>query len=106
MLDDKDVHTIQEAYTLNICRRIIWAVVDDGSSFFGKKFMQADFGGGMPRYPTSLLEAIARDVRFAMVIHRPLYPAQWEVKQVEPMWGVQRSVWEDWVAAAPQAGEF
>lgn len=66
-----------------VCSHIIWAIIDDGQSFFGKKLMQASFWEWTIRFPHLLLEAIARDICFAMTIQFPLYPSQWEVRVLE-----------------------
>ena len=76
----RDVAAIRGAFTVDKCRRIVWAIIDDGRAFFRQKLSEADFSDpdGFT-YPTSLLSAIYEPVRFAQVIERPFYPRAWMV---------------------------
>ena len=38
-----DVLAIQEAFTVDKCRRIIWAIIDDGRALFRQKMLVQDF---------------------------------------------------------------
>jgi hypothetical protein len=37
ILESKDVYAMRKAYTPEVCRRIIWAILHDGRRFFDKK---------------------------------------------------------------------
>ena len=77
-------HELRKIHTalcaVDKCRRIVWAIIDDGRAFFRQKMSEADFSDpdGFT-FPTSLLSAIYSDVRYAQVIERPFYPRAWMV---------------------------
>ena len=76
----RDVAAIRVAFTVDKCRRIIWAIIDDGRSFFRQKMSEADFSDPDGyTFPASLLSSIYEPVRFAQVIDRPFYPKAWMV---------------------------
>lgn len=79
-LGARDVAAIRGAFTVDKCRRIIWAIIDDGRAFFRQKMSEADFSDpDRYTFPTSLLSAIYDPVRFANVIERPFYPKAWMI---------------------------
>ena len=81
ILNARDVSAIRDAFKVDICRRIIWAIIDDGRSFFRQKLTVEQFSD--PRgvkFPVSLLSSIRKEVRFAQVIERPFYPTSWETQ--------------------------
>jgi hypothetical protein len=79
-LDQQEVHIIRDSFTPNVCRRITWAILTDGHSFFNTVLVDAQFWSGERfRWPTSLIHKITDDVRFAKAIERPMYPAKWLV---------------------------
>ncbi|KAL3771739.1 hypothetical protein ACHAWU_010050 [Discostella pseudostelligera] len=79
----REVAAIREAFTVDKCRRIIWAIIDDGRAFFRQKMAEADFSDPEGyTFRTSLLSAIGEKVRFANVIERPFYPQAWEIRPV------------------------
>ncbi len=71
----RDVAAIRNAFTVDKCRRIVWAIIDDGRAFFRQKLSEADFSDpdGFA-FPASLLSSIYGEVRYAQVIKRPFYP--------------------------------
>ena len=76
----RDVSAIRGAFTVDKCRRIVWAIIDDGRSFFRQKMSVGDFSDPDGyTFPSSLLSAIYEPVRFAQVIERPFYPKAWMV---------------------------
>ena len=79
-LDQQEVHIIRESFTADVCRRITWAILTDGRSFFNTVLVEAQFRGTERlKWPTSLIHKIADDVRFAKAIDRPMYPAEWAI---------------------------
>ncbi len=86
IFDDSSMQTIQDAFNLNVCRRIIWAILCDGRFFFSKVKLSQDLipGIGWKDRPTSLLNLILdRKVMFAEPIMHPTFPIKWEYT-VEP----------------------
>jgi hypothetical protein len=45
-LDREECFMIRDAYTKKICARIMWAIIDDGRSFFGQDLVVSDFAPG------------------------------------------------------------
>jgi hypothetical protein len=79
-LCSKEVAAIREAFTVDKCRHIIWAIIDDGRAFFGQKMSVGDFlDPNGYAYPTSLLAAMTQEVRYAKLVERPFYPKSWEI---------------------------
>jgi hypothetical protein len=77
-LDQQEVHIIRDSFTPNVCRRITWAILMDGRSFFNTVLVAAQFRSGERfRWPTSLIHKITDNVRFATAIERPMYPVEW-----------------------------
>ena len=86
IFDDSSTQTIKDAFNINVCRRIIWAIVCDGRFFFSKVRLSQDLipGVGWRDRPTSLLNLIMDKVMFAEPIMRPTYPTEWEHIEVPP----------------------
>jgi hypothetical protein len=84
IFDDSSTQTIKEAFNINVCRRIIWAIVCDGRFFFSKVRLSQDLipGVGWRDRPISLLNLIMDKVMFAEPIMRPTYPTEWEHVEV------------------------
>ncbi len=77
----KDVAAIREAFTVDKCRHIIWAIIDDGRAFFRQKMTVRDFEDPHGyNFPQSLLAAMTREVRYAQLVERPFYPKSWEIR--------------------------
>ncbi len=78
--------TIQDAFNINVCRRIIWAIVCDGRFFFSKVKLSQDLipGVGWKDRPTSLLNLILDKVMFAEPIMRPTFPIKWQYTMEPP----------------------
>jgi hypothetical protein len=85
IFDNSSIQTIQDAFNINVCRRIIWAIVCDGGVFFSKVKLSQDLipGVGWKDRPTSLLNLILDKVMVAKPIMRPTFPIKWEYT-VEP----------------------
>jgi hypothetical protein len=84
--DNSSTQTIQDAFNVNVCRHIIWAIVCDGHFFFGKVKLSQDLipGVGWKDRPTSLLNLILDKVMFAKSIMRPTFPIKWEYTMEPP----------------------
>ena len=79
-LDLQEVHIIQESFTPDVCRRITWAILTDGRSFFNTVLVESQFRQRQRiKWPTSLIHKIVDDVRYAETIHRPMYPTEWVI---------------------------
>jgi hypothetical protein len=78
IFEDSSTQTIQDAFNVNVCRRIIWAIVCDGHFFFSKVKLSQDLipGVGWKDHPTSLLNLILDKVMFAEPIMRPTFPIE------------------------------
>jgi hypothetical protein len=74
ILNREECFTIQDAYTNETCARIMWAIIDDGQSFFGRNPVALDYAPGH-HYPC--LESITEAVRNALPIQRATFPKQW-----------------------------
>jgi len=95
LMDIRDILLLQEvayirtAFTPDICRRITWAIIDDGRAFFNTVMLRGHFDGSIRRvrWPTSNLAVIGEAVRYAYPIQRPNYPYEWRVKTGEGIGG-------------------
>ncbi len=77
-LDLQEVHIIRNSFTPDVCRRITWAILTDGWSFFNTVLVESQFRQNERfKWPTSLIHKIVDDVRFAKTIDRPMYPTEW-----------------------------
>lgn len=80
----KKVLYIRNKFTVEVCRRITWAIIDDGRAFFDTVMVEGHFDGSIPRprWPTSNLSRITYEVEYATPIQRPNFPQNWVVMQV------------------------
>ncbi len=78
ILDRKECFTIRDAYTREICAQIMWGIIDNGHSFFGRNPVASDFmPGARVNFSVSLLESITDVVRNALPIQRATFPREW-----------------------------
>ena len=92
ILDKEECFTIHDAYTMKICARITWAIIDDGWSFFGKSPVSSDFSPGTPfQFSISCLDSITDAVRNALPVQRATFLKHWTtpVQQEPPAAGRQ-----------------
>ena len=69
------------AFTAEHCRRITWAIIDDGRAHFDDVKTTLDFRGpNEPVYPQSFLINILRNVRYAIPVERANFPEDWKRK--------------------------
>ncbi len=80
IFDNPSTQSIQDAFTMPVCRRIIWAIVCDGRFFFSKVKLSQDLIPelGWMDCSTSLLNLILDKVMFTEQIIRPTFPSEWE----------------------------
>jgi hypothetical protein len=86
IFNNSSTQTIKDAFNINVCHRIIWAIVCDGRFFFSKVKLSQDLipGVGWKDRPTSLLNLILEKVMFAEPILRPNYPTEWDYVEPPP----------------------
>ncbi len=78
MLDQQEVHIIRDSLTADVRKRITWAILSNGWSFFNTVLVELQFRHGKQfKWPTSLIHKITYNVRFAKPINRPFYPTKW-----------------------------
>jgi hypothetical protein len=67
IFNDPSMQSIHKAFTVPMCRRIVWAIVCDGWFFFSKVKLSQDLipGMGWKDCPTSPLNLIMDKVMFA-----------------------------------------
>jgi hypothetical protein len=76
-----EVMAIKAAFTPKIIREIVWAIFDDGRSFFNQRRSPEDLSRTPVNWPTSTLDDILLDVRFARSIFRATFPDTWKMKR-------------------------
>ena len=68
-MDLRDVMAIKLHFTAEHCRRITWAVIDDGGSYFDNVKRTPDFSTGATiAFPQSFLVDIIRNVRYGILV--------------------------------------
>ncbi len=87
IFDYPSTQSIQDAFTMPVCRRIIWAIVCDGHFFFSKVKLSQNLipGVGWKDCPTSLLNLIHDKVMFAEQIICQTFPPEWETVVESPL---------------------
>ncbi len=87
IFDNPSMQSIQDAFTVPVCQRIIWAIVCDGHFCFSKVKLSQDLipGVGWKDCPTSLLNLILDKVMFAEQIICPTFPSEWETVVESPL---------------------
>ena len=79
-LDLQEVHIIQESFTPDVCRRITWAILTDGRSFFNTVLVESQFRQQQRfKWPTSLIHKTVNNIRYAKTIHSSMYPMEWVI---------------------------
>jgi hypothetical protein len=81
-MDLRDVMAIKLHFTAEHCRRITWAIIDDGRSYFDNVKMTLDFSTGASiAFPQSFLVDIIRNVRYGILVERANLPEEWMSKK-------------------------
>jgi hypothetical protein len=71
----------KQSFTAEHCRRITWAILDDGRAHFDDVKIMLDFQGpDEPVWPQSYLVDILRTVRYAIPVERANFPEEWKRK--------------------------
>ncbi len=77
ILELEDAYAMCNAYTPEVCCRIIWVILHEGRRFFDKKFLSMAFTlGRAVEYPICLLNILDK-VYNADIIQRLMYPLAW-----------------------------
>ena len=77
-MDLREVMAIKAHFTAEHCRRITWAIIDDGRSYFDNVKTTLDFGNGASVvFPQSFLVDIIRNVRYGILVDRGNFPQEW-----------------------------
>jgi hypothetical protein len=78
IMDLAEVQQLRTKFTPEIVRRITWAIIDDGRSFFNTVLTQQDFDGrGVIVFPQSFLAGVLENICFCNPIQRGNFPAEW-----------------------------
>ena len=78
VMDLPEVQQLRQKFSAEICRRISWAIIDNGRSFFNTVLTQQDFdGNGALSFPQSFLAGVLENVRFCNPIQRGNFPTEW-----------------------------
>jgi hypothetical protein len=81
VMDLPEVQQLRQKFPPEICRRISWAIIDDGRSFFNTVLTQQDFDGrGALSFPQSFQTGVLESVRFCNPIQRGNFPIEWMVQ--------------------------
>ena len=77
----KEVMAQKQSFTAEHCRRITWAILDDGRAHFDDVKTMLDFWGpDEPVWPQSYIIDILRNVRYAIPVERANFPEEWKRK--------------------------
>ncbi len=78
-LELKEVNALKAKFSPENCRRITWAILDDGQAFFNDVKTMLDFQGpeGVV-YPQSYLIDILSSIRYATLVERASFPDEWK----------------------------
>ena len=81
-MDLRNVMAIKSHFTAEHCRRITWAIIDDGRSYFDNVKTTLDFqSGNSIVFPQSFLLDIIRNVRYGILVERANFPDEWLSKK-------------------------
>jgi hypothetical protein len=81
-MDLRDVMAIKSHFTAEHCRRITWAMIDDGRSYFDNVKTTLDFSTGTSiAFPQSFLVDIIRNVRYGILVERANFREEWMSKK-------------------------
>jgi hypothetical protein len=79
-LELKEVYALKAKFTPEHCRRITWAILDDGRAFFDDVKTTIDFTGPDMSFPQSYLIDILNNVRYAIPVEWASFPDEWRRK--------------------------
>ena len=73
-LELKEVYALKAKFTPEHCRRITWAILDNGRAFFDDVKTTIDFTGPELSFPQSYLIDILNNVRYAIPVEWASFP--------------------------------
>ena len=76
----KEVYVLKAKLTPEHCRRITWAILDDGRTFFDDTKTTIDFTGPDMSFPQSYLIDILNNVWYAVPVKHASFPDEWRHK--------------------------
>ena len=80
-LELKEVMVQKQSFTAEHCRRIRWAILDDGRAHFNEVKTTLDFQGpDEPTWPQSYLIDILRNIGYVIPVERANFPEEWKRK--------------------------
>jgi hypothetical protein len=80
-LELKEVMALKSSSTVEHCRMITWAILDNGRAYFDDVKIILDFRGpDPPRFTQSYLIDILRNVRYATLVDCSNFPEEWKRK--------------------------
>jgi hypothetical protein len=69
---------IKDLFSAEHCRRITWAIIDDGRSYFDNVKSTLDFESGASIvFPQSFLVDIIKNVRYSIPVEQGNFPKEW-----------------------------
>jgi hypothetical protein len=86
MFEMKEVMAQKNSFTVEHCRIITWAIIDDGQAHFDDVKTTLDFQGPEePAFQQSYLLDILRNIRYAIPVERANFPNKWKWKNPPSM---------------------
>ena len=76
-LELKEVYAIKVKFTPETCRRITWAILNDGRAFFDDVKTTLDFKSAELVYPQSYLNGILNNIWYGIPVQRTTFPGKW-----------------------------
>ena len=80
MLKLKEVYALKAKFTPKHCRRITWAILDNGRAFFDNVKTTIDFTGPDMSFPWSYLIDILNSVQYTVLVKRASFSDEWRHK--------------------------
>jgi hypothetical protein len=73
----KEVYALKASFTAENCRRITWAILDNGRAFFDDVKTMINFTGPDMAFPQLYLINILNNVWYAVPVKRASFPDEW-----------------------------
>jgi hypothetical protein len=74
----KEVYALKSKFSPRNCRRITWAILDNGRAFFEDVKTTMDFTGPDMSFPQSYLINILNNVWYAVPVEQASFPDKWQ----------------------------
>lgn len=81
-MDSEHVYDRRRYFTPLLCRQIVWAIIEDGRSYFSQRLNQDDFIGVHPddiKYPRCSVIEIEPNIRHQVPLVRASFPPSWMI---------------------------